>query len=175
MQFHPNCIQDGPFLVDFYIMHPKDKDYSTTNQQYWLEYHRKQDLHRSDNALSYLLLKPTRDSRLYAKSKGLYPYRQWVYTTHDKVFIHGPFNFVCTQKGRQGRDRIPLDPWIAMRDKRKMYSNNAPSLSMVRTTTIHCCKLFHTEVDSSRVHEQLLDAPLFSTALYVDTPGQYSG
>ena len=35
MQFHPNCLQDGKMLVDFYIMHPEDKDYSAINQQYW--------------------------------------------------------------------------------------------------------------------------------------------
>ena len=75
MQFHLNCLQDGMFLVDFYIMHPEDKDYSAINQQYRLEYHRKQDIHHYNHALSYHLLKPKRDSRLYAKSKGLYPYR----------------------------------------------------------------------------------------------------
>ena len=153
-------------------MHPEDKDYSAINQQYWLEYHRNQDLHRSDHTLSYRLLKSTRDSRLYAKSKGLYTYRQWVYMTHDEVFIHGSFDFLCTPKGRQGIDRIPLDPWIALRDKLRMYSNKAPSLSMVREITIHCCTLFYAEVNSSRVHEQLLAAPLLSTALYKETPKQ---
>ena len=125
MQFHPNCLQDGNVLVDFYMMHTEDKDYSAINQQYWLEYDRKQDLHRYDHALSYHSLNPKRDSRLYAKSKGLYPYRKWVYMTHDDVFINGSFDFVCTPKGSQGRDRIPLDPWIDIQDKRKMYSNKA--------------------------------------------------
>ena len=98
MQFHPNCLQDGNILVDLYIMHPEEKDYSAINQRYWLEYHRKQDLHRSDHAVPYHLLKPTRDSRLYEKPKGTYPYRQWLYMTQDDVFIHGPFDFVCNPK-----------------------------------------------------------------------------
>ena len=34
MQLHPNCLQDGFVLVDFYIMHPEDKDYSAIKQQY---------------------------------------------------------------------------------------------------------------------------------------------
>ena len=37
MQFHTNCLQYGKFLVDFYIIHPEDKDYYTINQRYWLE------------------------------------------------------------------------------------------------------------------------------------------
>ena len=98
MKFHPNCLQDGKKSVGFYIINPEYKDYSAINQRYWLEYHRKQDLHRSYNALSYHLLKPTKDSRLYVKSKGLYPYRQWLYMTHDDVFIHGPFGFYALQK-----------------------------------------------------------------------------
>ena len=114
MQFHTNCFQDGQNLVYLYIMHPEDKDCFAINQQYWLEYHRKKDLHQSDHALSYHILKPTRDSILYAKSKGLYPYRQLVYMTHDDVFIHGPFDFLCIPTGRQGRDSIPLDPWISL-------------------------------------------------------------
>ena len=149
MQFHTNCLQYGNYLVDFYIMHLEAKDYYAINQWYWLEYHRNQDLHRSDHALSYHLLKPTKDIRLYAKSKGLYPYWKWVHMTHDDVFIHGPFDFVCTPKGHQGRDRIPLYLWISLRNKHNMYSNKAPSLSMVRKITIYCGTLFHTEVDSS--------------------------
>ena len=31
---HPNCTQDGRFLVDFYTCHPKDKLFNAVNQRY---------------------------------------------------------------------------------------------------------------------------------------------
>ena len=39
LQVHPTTLQDGCVLADFYICHPSDKQYSVTNQRYWLHYH----------------------------------------------------------------------------------------------------------------------------------------
>ena len=36
---HPNALQDGKFLVDFYICHPTDRFFNAVNQCYWLENH----------------------------------------------------------------------------------------------------------------------------------------
>ena len=39
MAVHPDCLSDGKFLVDFYILHPDDSNFNAPNQHYWLEYH----------------------------------------------------------------------------------------------------------------------------------------
>ena len=36
IQLHPNALQDGKCLVDFYICDPKDRLYNAINQRYWL-------------------------------------------------------------------------------------------------------------------------------------------
>ena len=36
---NPNAMQDGRFLVEFYVGHPADKRYNAINQRFWLEYH----------------------------------------------------------------------------------------------------------------------------------------
>ena len=39
MAIHPNCLQNGKLLVDWYILHPKDYWFSAPNQCFWLKYH----------------------------------------------------------------------------------------------------------------------------------------
>jgi hypothetical protein len=39
MLLYPSCLQDGRFLVDFYICHPADSWYNAVNQCFWLQYH----------------------------------------------------------------------------------------------------------------------------------------
>ncbi len=35
---YPSCLQDGHFLVDFYLAHPSDICCNAINQQFWLQY-----------------------------------------------------------------------------------------------------------------------------------------
>jgi hypothetical protein len=35
---HPSALQDGRFLVEFYVSHPADGHYNATNQRFWLQY-----------------------------------------------------------------------------------------------------------------------------------------
>ena len=39
MSLHPGYLQDGKFLVDLYILYPKDHWFGAPNQRFWLEYH----------------------------------------------------------------------------------------------------------------------------------------
>ena len=109
MSIHPACLQDGRFLVDFYILHPKDHLFGVPNQRFWLEYHRPGSSAFARWKSSYHLVQPTKESHLYAKSRGLVPYRQWMYILHDTVFIHGPFEFTMTARGRQSMDRVSVE------------------------------------------------------------------
>ena len=59
-----NCLSDGRFLVDFYILHPEDKAYNATNQRYWLEYHKKETILLAEHATTYHLLRPSAESEI---------------------------------------------------------------------------------------------------------------
>ncbi len=39
MSLYQLCLQDGRFLVKFYICHPADSWYNAVNQWFWLQYH----------------------------------------------------------------------------------------------------------------------------------------
>ncbi len=39
MSLYPSCLQDGCFLVEFYISHPADSQYKAINTHFWLQYH----------------------------------------------------------------------------------------------------------------------------------------
>jgi hypothetical protein len=39
MSAYPFCLQDGCFLLDFYICHPSNSQVNDINQHYWLQYH----------------------------------------------------------------------------------------------------------------------------------------
>ena len=42
LQVHPQCLQDGKFIVNFYIQHPLDDKLRADEQRYWVEYHQTQ-------------------------------------------------------------------------------------------------------------------------------------
>jgi hypothetical protein len=44
MSLYPSCLQDGRFLVEFYICHPSNSWYNAINQQFWLQYHMDSEL-----------------------------------------------------------------------------------------------------------------------------------
>ena len=90
---HPNALQYGRFLVDFYTFHPKEKLFNAINQRYWLTYHpitTNSDPLRQRNTH---LLHPSAESPNYANAQGLCPFRRWVCLTNSDTFIPGPFNF----------------------------------------------------------------------------------
>jgi hypothetical protein len=39
MSSYPSCLQDGRFLLEFFICHPSDSRVNAVNQRYWLQYH----------------------------------------------------------------------------------------------------------------------------------------
>ena len=129
MSLNPNALQDGKFLVDFYICHPADAYYNATNQRYWLEYHPTLQNNNPEHRSTAHLLRPSSASPAYAISEGLRPFRQWVRLTNGDTYIHGPFNFAVVN-GRQTRDRIDLEHWEQLHLRASLYSNPAPSLEL---------------------------------------------
>jgi hypothetical protein len=54
LQQYPNCLQDGRFLIEFFMEHHRDKHIDTCNRRYWLECH-KTNSHKSLSVDYYIL------------------------------------------------------------------------------------------------------------------------
>lgn len=65
-------MQDGRFLVDFYILHPDDKAASVEDKCFWIEYNEK--LNQKAIGENYHIIKPSEVSPEQARHKGLVPY-----------------------------------------------------------------------------------------------------
>jgi hypothetical protein len=88
---YPSCLQDGHFLVDFYMSHPADVHYNAINQRFWLQYCNRNT--PTFGTLDAHLITPSdtladRTARLH-----LIPVCAWVNLTHGNTYIHGPFDF----------------------------------------------------------------------------------
>ena len=74
LKLHPHGLQDGKFLVEFYMCHPSDKFFDAPNQRYWLEYHPTFDGPGTDHKHTAHLIRPSASSKDYAKAEGLTPF-----------------------------------------------------------------------------------------------------
>ena len=127
LKLNNSCLQDGRFIVEFFVCHPGDKLYNASNQRYWLEYHPTWDGPGLDHKHTAHLLRPTASSPEYAISEGLTPFRQWVILTNSDCYICGPFNFAVIN-GRQSKDRISLEHWKILTLHKERFFNPVPSL-----------------------------------------------
>ena len=90
---NPNAMQDGRFLVEFYVGHPADKRYNAINQRFWLEYHPIIDMANPFRNRTTHLIRPSDQSQAYAAKERLRPFRQWARLNHSDTYISGPFDF----------------------------------------------------------------------------------
>ena len=103
MSLHPSYMQDGKFLIEFYIPRTSDIRYNGINQRYWLKYHKQNDLLTPTLDSMTHLIQPSNTSAMYAARNGLLPFCRWVTITHESTYIRGPFEF-STVHGRKTRD-----------------------------------------------------------------------
>jgi hypothetical protein len=127
LQQHPTCLQDGRFLVDFFIEHHRDKHLDMCTRRYWVEYH-KNNSYKSLSLDYHIILQPSQYSENTAMSMGLTPYREWVQLDDSSITLHGPFNF-ATLNNRKTRDRVAKADWLVLQDRESLYHNAAPKLS----------------------------------------------
>ena len=71
ISLYPSALQDGLFLVEFYILHPSDMRYNATNQCYWLQYSEQDGI--SNGHLDAHLITPSDSSEDRAKRHNLRP------------------------------------------------------------------------------------------------------
>jgi hypothetical protein len=130
MKLHPGCLQDGKFLVQYYIEHFNDSSVDLADKRYWLEYHSHEN-HKT-LGVQYHLIPPSALSEEIARTRSLVPYREWVYLSKNENVIHGPFNF-SNVHNRKTRDRISVQDWNLLIASRSQYDCAAPQF---RRTTI---------------------------------------
>jgi hypothetical protein len=96
--FTLSALQDGLFLVEFYIAHPQDVPHNAVNQHFWLQYCKANGI--SNGNLDAHLITPSDTLEGQALCLYLHPVRCWTNLTHGDTYIHGPFNF-ATVRGRK--------------------------------------------------------------------------
>ncbi len=128
-----SCLQDGRFLVDFYMSHPADVRYNTINQCFWLQYYN----HNTPTfgTLDAHLITPSDTSADRAARLHLIPVCAWVNLTHGNTYIHGPFDFAIVN-GQKSRDCIGQEAWDALVAWQSMFSNPLPHFNL-STYSIH--------------------------------------
>ena len=136
---YPSALQDGRFLVEFYIAHPQDIRCNATNQQYWLQY----CIHNgiSDGCVDAHLITSLDTLEERAAKHHLHPVHCWLNLIHGDTYIHGPFDF-ATIRGRKTWDRINQGCWDALAAKSLMFYNPLPSFN-VPTYSIHVHRGVH--------------------------------
>jgi hypothetical protein len=129
----PSCLQDGRFLVDFYMSHPANIRYNAINQRFWLQYRNRTTA--TFGTLDAHLITPSNTSEARAARLHLIPLRAWVNLTHGDTYIHGPFDFAIVN-GRKSRDRVGQEAWDALASRQSMFSNPLPRFDLP-TYSIH--------------------------------------
>jgi hypothetical protein len=124
---YPSCLQDGCFLVDFYMSHPDNVCYNTINQCFWLQYCNcntpmfgTRDVH---------LITPFDTLADCAARLHLIRVCAWVNLTHGNTYIHGPFNFAIIN-GQKSRDHVGQEAWDALAAWQSMFSNPLPRFDL---------------------------------------------
>ena len=161
MSLHPSCLQDGRFLVEFYIAHTDDVRFNGINQRFWLQYHSKGDVITPTSQSKTHLIRPSATSEDYASKELLVPFRKWINLTHTSAYIHGPFEFTSV-RGRKSRDRIGTDVWKILSACRSMYSND-PLKSDVPSYSVHADRNMHEAYDTPLQRIKILQSSASTT------------
>jgi len=149
---YPACLQDGKFLVEFYIGHTSDVRYNAINHRYWIQYHRMSDI-ESPSALSEThLIRPSDTSSAYASRHNLLPFRKWVNITHLDTYIHGSFDFDVIN-GRKSCNRISQQDWEILSSHKSMFHNPIPSFELP-SYSIHVDRGAHVSFINSSFEAQ---------------------
>jgi hypothetical protein len=125
LQQHPRCLQDGRFLVEFFIEHHRDKTLDIRDRRYWLEYHRSNS--KKHIAVDYHIIQPSQFSEKTADAKHLITYREWIQLNDASILIHGPFEF-AKRNNRKTRDRVSEMDWRMLIDQKGLYDNDPPQI-----------------------------------------------
>jgi hypothetical protein len=148
------CLQDGWFLLAFFICHPSDSRINAINQRYWLQYHTFSKLQSPLSSMETHLIKPSDTSVDYAIHHKLRPFCKWLNLTHLDTFIHGPFEFAAIH-GRKTRDRISQVDWDVLKSHLDMFHNLIPPFD-VPSYSIHVDRCAQIHFHDAAISRQLI-------------------
>jgi hypothetical protein len=168
MKLHPQCLQDGKFLVQFYIQHYNDNSVNLTDQRYWLENHSRDN--QKTPGSRYHLIPPTSVSPDIAGTRNLVPFREWIHLSQEDRLIHRPFDF-ATLNNCKTRDCISNTDWNLLIAARDRYDCPAPQFrhSMVHIVTTEQPIAIHSEPSV----DKRIEAFLFKLHFEDDTLTSY--
>jgi hypothetical protein len=75
MSSYPSCLQDGCFLLNFFICHPSDLHVNAINQRYSLQYHTLSELQSPLTMTNTHLIRPSDTLVDYGQCHNLRPFR----------------------------------------------------------------------------------------------------
>jgi hypothetical protein len=82
MSSYPSCLQDGCFLLEFFICHPSNSRVNAINQRYWLQYHILSKLQSPLSSMDTHLIRPSNTLVDYNQCHKLCPFWKWLNLTH---------------------------------------------------------------------------------------------
>jgi hypothetical protein len=129
MSTYPSCLQDGRFLLEFFICHPSDSRINAVNQRYWLQYHTLGKLQSPLSLTETHLIKLSDTLVDYAQRHKLHPFCKWINLTHLDMFVHGPFEFASVH-GQKNRDCVSQVDWDVLKSHLDMFHNPIPQFDV---------------------------------------------
>ena len=165
MSSYPLCLQDGRFLLNFFIYHLSDSHINAINQCYWLQYHTLSELQSPLTTTDTHLICPSDTLVDYAQRHRLCPYQKWLNLTHLDTFIHGPFKFVSVHSPKT-QDCVSQADWDVLKSHLDMFHNPHPRFD-VPSYSMHVHRGAHVHFHNATLSHQLVLAASHAT----DTPG----
>lgn len=153
VSLRPSCLQDGRFIVDYYILHPSDVRFNATNQRYWLQYHPIGQITTPSSAVEAHLIRPSDTSETHAARRNLVLFCRWATLVNEDTFIYGPFDFALVH-GQKTRDRIPLSAWDALRANKSPFQKELLRTNLP-TYFIHVDRSIHSTLSSTAITTQV--------------------
>ncbi len=165
MSSYPSCLQDGRFLLNFFIFHPSNSRINAINQCYWLQYHTLSKLQSPLTTTDTHLICPTDTLVDYAQYHKLCPFQKWLNLAHLDTFIHGPFDFASVH-GWKTQDPVSQADWDVLKLHLDMFHNPFPHFN-VPSYSIHIDWGMHVWFHDAALSRQLVLVASHAT----DSPG----
>jgi hypothetical protein len=165
MSSYPLCLQDGRFLLEFFICLLSNSRINAINQCYWHQYHTLSKLQSPLSSTDTHLIHLSNTLVDYAHCHKLCPFQKWLNSTHLDTFIHGPFEFASVN-GRKMRDPVSQANWDILKSHLNMFHNPLPWFD-VPSYSIHVDRSAHVSFQDAAISRQLV----LSTSHVGSTPG----
>ena len=152
LEKNPDVVSNGKFLVEYFVSHPHDSNYSSINQRFWREYHNRLGVYQLHEKFN--LIQPSIDEKSYCRKKSLVPYSRWTNLNTSDILLHGPFDFTIVN-GRKSKDRISQRDFEALEKKKDTYDNEPPSI-LIGVSSFHIDTPMHSMHISTSISQRIL-------------------